>query len=95
MRRAGALVALLARGGLAVAADAPVALGPCGPIARVYDALEVPATQLHHLGGTPLARLGLLAFRKGEAAPIPFQLDERRGRKLALPGGPEPTADDK
>src|SRR5436190_1941031 len=95
MRRAGALVALLARGGLAVAADAPVPLGPCGPIARVYDALEVPAAQLRHLGGTPLARLGLLAFRKGEAAPIPFQLDERRGRKLALPGGPEPTADDK
>src|SRR5204862_528748 len=24
-----------------------------------------------------------------------FQPDERRGRKLALPGGPEPTADDK
>src|SRR5213078_4488975 len=41
------------------------------------------------------ALVGLLAFRKGEAAPIPFQLDERRGRKLALPGGPEPTADDK
>src|SRR5207247_9168372 len=49
----------------------------------------------HRLGGPPLARLGLRAFRKGEAAPIPFQLDERRGRKLALPGGPEPTADDK
>src|SRR5438034_918 len=95
MARSGSPRALLAGGRLAVAADAPVPLGPCGPIARVYDALEVPAAQLRHLGGTPLARLGLLAFRKGEAAPIPFQLDERRGRKLALPGGPEPTADDK
>jgi len=95
MRRAGALVVLLAGGPLAVAADAPVPLGPCGPIARVYDALEVPTAQLHHLGGTPLARLGLLAFHQGQPAPVPFQMDERRGRKLALPGGPEPTADDK
>ncbi len=95
MRRAGALVVLLAGGPLAVAADAPVPLGPCGPIARAYDALEVPTAQLHHLGGTPLARLGLLAFHQGQPAPVPFQMDERRGRKLALPGGPEPTADDK
>src|SRR5437762_1783307 len=95
MRRAGALVVLLAGGPLAVAADAPVPLGPCGPIARAYDALEVPTAQLHHLGGTPLARLGLLAFHQGQPAPVPFQVDERRGRKLALPGGPEPTADDK
>src|SRR5439155_299160 len=44
---------------------------------------------------TPAARLGLLAFRHGQPLPVPFQVDERRGRKLALPGGPEPTADDK
>src|SRR5437870_9778740 len=95
MRGAGAPVLLLTLGGLAVAADAPVPLGPCGPITRTHDALEVPGAQLHHLGGTPLARLGLLAFRAGRPVPIPFQVDERRGRKLALPGGPEPTADDK
>src|SRR5206468_10061036 len=91
MRRAGALVVLLALGGLAVAADAPVPLGPCGPIARAYDGLEVPAAQLHHLGGTPLARLGLPAFRQGQPAPVPSHVDERRGRRLALPGGPQPT----
>ncbi|TMB21369.1 MAG: hypothetical protein E6J59_06025 [Deltaproteobacteria bacterium] len=95
MRGAGAPVLLLTLGGLAVAADAPVPLGPCGPITRTHDALEVLGAQLHHLGGTPLARLGLLAFRAGRPVPIPFQVDERRGRKLALPGGPEPTADDK
>ncbi|HUE29909.1 MAG TPA: hypothetical protein VMR79_03490, partial [Verrucomicrobiae bacterium] len=95
MRRGGALLVVLALGSPATAADAPVPLGPCGPITRVYDALEVPGAELHHLGGTPLERLGLLAFRRGQPAPVPFQVDERRGRKLALPGGPEPTADDK
>jgi hypothetical protein len=73
----------------------PAALGPCGPIDRRYDAIEMPAAQLRGLGGTPLTRLGLVAFHDGRATPIPFQVDERRGRKIALPGGPEPTADDK
>jgi len=70
-------------------------LGPCGPVDRRYDGIELPAVQLHRLGGTPLARLGVVAFRDGRATPIPFQVDERRGRKLALPSGPEPTTDDK
>jgi len=95
MRRTGALVLLLALGSVARADEAPVPLGPCGPVARRYDALEVPGAELHHLGGTPLTHLGLVAFRGGRPTPIPFQVDERRGRKLALPDGPEPTADDK
>jgi hypothetical protein len=95
MRRGAALALLLALGGSAAAEGALAPLGPCGPLARTHDALEVPGVQVHRLGGTPLARLGLLAFRDGRPTPIPFQVDERRGRKLALPGGPEPTADDK
>jgi hypothetical protein len=37
----------------------------------------------------------VIAFRNGTGAPIPFQVDERRGRKLALEGGAEPTRDDR
>ncbi len=95
MRRSGALVVVLAVALGAHADEAPAPLGACGPITRRYDAIEVPAIQLHRLGGTPLARLGLVAFHGGRPAPIPFQVDERRGRKLALPDGPEPTLDDK
>ena len=81
---------------LAAAAPAaePVPLGPCGPIDRPYDSVELTGSQLHRLGNVPIARLGLLAFRGPHAAPIPFQVDERTGRKLALPDGPEPTRDD-
>jgi hypothetical protein len=95
MRRAPAglaLVFLLAR---PCAAGEPAPLAPCGPVGRPYDAVEVPALQLRKLGGTPLARLGLVAFRDGRAAPIPFQVDERRGRRIAMPDGPEPSDDDR
>jgi hypothetical protein len=77
------------------AAGEPVSLGPCGPIARPYDAIELTGERLDHLGGTPIPRLGLVAFRGGSPVPIPFQIDERRGRHLALPDGPEPTVDDR
>ena len=80
---------------LATTAPAPASLGSCGPVDRRYDALEMAAMQVHGLGGTPIARLGLVAFRDGRLVPIPFQVDERRGRKIALPEGAEPTADDK
>ena len=83
---------------LALAAAAPAAepipLGPCGPIDRPYDSVELTGSQLHRLGNVPIARLGLLAFHGSHAAPIPFQVDERTGGKLALPDGPEPTRDD-
>jgi hypothetical protein len=88
------VILVLALAGSAAAAD-PVPLGPCGPIARRYDAVQVPGARLQKLGGTALARIGVLAAQGGLLAPIPFQVDERRGRKLALPDGPEPTDDDK
>ncbi|HLK12816.1 MAG TPA: hypothetical protein VKW76_15690 [Candidatus Binatia bacterium] len=91
---AAAVAASLLAVRLATAAPDPVPIGPCGPIARPYDAIELPGERLDHLGGTPIARLGLIAFRAGAAVPIPFQIDERRGRHLALPDGPEPTIDD-
>jgi hypothetical protein len=70
-------------------------LGPCGPIDREYEAVELPVLQLQRLGKTPLDRLGVVTFRAGQAAPIPFQVDERRGRKIALADGTEPLADDR
>ena len=85
---------VLALAALAHAAP-PVPLGPCGPIGRTFDPVELPAARLDRLGGPSIARLGLLAFRGGSGAPIPFQIDERIGSKLALPEGPEPLQDDK
>jgi hypothetical protein len=57
--------------------------------------VELPAARLDRLGNPSLAHLGMLAVRDGKLAPMPFQVDERRGRKLALPEGPEPTDDDR
>jgi hypothetical protein len=93
-RAAGLALALVLRAGaLDAAAPPPAALGPCGPVARVHEAVELPFARLGALGGLPLSRFGLLAFRDGALVPIPFQIDERRGRKIILPGGPEPVGD--
>jgi len=86
---------LLAVARPAAGGQQPRPLGPCGPIDRTFEAIELPASSLRRLGGTPIGRLGVLAFDHGRLAPIPFQVDERRGRRIALPGGSEPTADDK
>jgi hypothetical protein len=86
------LAAALAAAAPAFAADP---LGPCGPVDRPYEAIELPVVQLRRLGKTPLERLGALAFRGGHARAIPFQVDERRGRKVALTDGPEPLDDDR
>jgi len=83
---------LLAAG--VVRATPPEPLGPCGPIDRLYDPIELPASRFGRLANPPIGRLGLLAVRGGVAQPIPFQVDERRGHKLALTGGREPTTDD-
>jgi len=85
------LVVLVAASRLAAADLA--ALGGCRPVDRPYDAVEVPGAALR-LKRSAISRLGVLAFRGGTPAPVPFQVDERRGRKLALADGPEPTADD-
>lgn len=76
-------------------AAAPVPLGLCGPIARRFDPIELEIGRLQRLGGVPIGHVGVVAFRDGRASPIPFQVDERAGRKLALPEGPEPTKDDR
>jgi hypothetical protein len=77
------------------AADEPSPLDTCGPVERKNDAVELPIVQLRRLGGTKLDKVGVIAFRAGRAEPIPFQIEERRGRKTAMPGGPEPTEDDR
>ncbi|MCW5889698.1 MAG: hypothetical protein KIT14_04025 [bacterium] len=87
-----AVVLLAARG--ADASEPPVPLGPCGPIDRLHAAVELRAMQLRRLKGTPLAHLGLVAWRDGVAVPIPFQVDERRGSWMAMSSGPEPSTDD-
>jgi hypothetical protein len=94
MRRRAACALLVALATEAAATE-PVPLGRCAPLDRRYDAIEVSGAQLRGIKGTPLARLGVVAFRDGKPAAIPFQLDERAGRKLALGSGPEPTRDDK
>src|SRR5207253_2013446 len=81
------LITLSAR----VAAEPPAALGPCGPVDRPYDPVELPAARFRDLKGTAVGRLGLVALRQGRVRPIPFQVDQRNGRKLALPEGPQPT----
>ncbi len=77
--------------------SAPSPIGPCGPIARRHEAIELTALRLRRLGGTPLARLGMVAYRDGVAHPIPFQVDERvQGPGgIAMAGGKEPTRDDR
>src|SRR4029079_16004553 len=59
---------------------------PCGPVDRRHDHVEVIGTALRGLGKTPVARFGVVAFRDGELAPIPFEIDERRGRKVMVTG---------
>jgi hypothetical protein len=95
MRRLPAALALVLLLASPAAADEPATLGPCGPIERLYDAVEVPVLHLRKLGGTSIARLTVIAFRDGRPVPIPFQVDERRGRKIAMPDGPDPSDDDR
>lgn len=90
--RPAVVLAVLA--GAASAAAPPVPLGPCGPIARRTEHIELRGMSLRRLGGTPLARIGVVAWRDGTAEPIPFQVDERVGRRIAM-GGPEPSTDDR
>jgi hypothetical protein len=94
--RAGVVLACL----LVAASTRPghgelVPLGPCGPIDRPHEAIELTAIRLRRLGGTPLAHLGMVAYRHGVAVPIPFQVDERIGGTIAMAGGSEPSFDDR
>jgi hypothetical protein len=95
MRLAVALAWLLAATGIGAETLSPI--GPCGPIHRRHEPIELSAVRLRRLGGTPIGRLGVVAYRDGVARPIPFQVDERvAGRGgLAMAGGKEPTIDDR
>ena len=90
MRRVCALAVLVALS-VRAAAEPLATLGPCGPVDRPYDPVEVPAARLRDLKGAAVGRLGLVASRAGRVRPIPFQVDQRSGRKLALPEGSQPT----
>lgn len=90
--RCAVLLAVLA--GTSLAAPDPVPLGACGPIARRTEHVELRGMTLRRLGGTPIAKIGVVAWRDGKAEPIPFQVDERIARQIAM-NGPEATADDR
>lgn len=95
-RRPGQLTALAAVLVAAVgasAADGPAPLGTCGPIARRHEHVEVKTLELRRLARTPIAQVGVVARRDGAVVPIPFQVDEREGRTIALDGGPVPSID--
>lgn len=85
MRFWGSLIVVATVAAQAVAAtEAP--LGACGPIARRHDHVEMRVYDLGKLARTPVEQLGVLAVREGRAVPIPYQLDESRGRKPTLEG---------
>jgi len=97
----GALVAALAMS--CVLAFAPqrasstppiVPLGPCGPIQRTHEAVELRGMRLRRLVGTPLERLGMIAWRDGRPEPIPFQVDERIASHLVMSVGGTLEEDD-
>jgi len=96
MRAAAVLCCALCTAASALAEGTLSPIGPCGPIARTHEAIELSGIRLRRLNGTPIARLGMVAYRDGVARPIPFQVDERApGKGLAMAGGPEPTRDDR
>ena len=94
-RRAGQLTALAAvlLAAAAGAAGEPAPLGACGPIARRHEHVEVKTLVLKRLARTPIAHVGVVALRDGAVGPIPFQVDEREGRTIALADGAVPSAD--
>ena len=86
---------VLAAATSAFALDVPVALGPCGPVGRRHEHVELRTLDLKKLSRTPLEHVGVLAVRDGTLAPIPFQIDERQGRHIAMPDGAQPSGDEK
>jgi hypothetical protein len=77
------------------AIETPPALGPCGPIGRRHEHVELKAIELKKLVRTPIERIGVVAVRDGGLVPIPFQIDERQGRQIAMLEGDQPSADEK
>ena len=92
MKRLAFALGLIAR--VAMGSDL-IPLGACGPLQRPYDTVELSAGTLQGVGGTPTTQLGVLAIRNGKAVRVPFQIDERVGRKIVMLDGPEPLPDDR
>lgn len=66
----------------------------CGPVGRRYEAVELRGYRLRRLVGTPIDRLGLVAWRDGRAQPIPVQVDERIGSRIVMTDGGAAETDD-
>jgi hypothetical protein len=79
----------------AAAIETPSGLATCGPVKRRHEHVEVRGAELRKLGRTPIEHVGVLALRDGALVPIPFQVDERQGSKIAMAHGKEPTLDQK
>jgi hypothetical protein len=79
--------------GIAHAIETPPPLGTCEPIGRRHEHVELRTSELRKLAHTPLDQVGVLAMRAGTLDPIPFQIDERQGRMIAMPDGDEPSVD--
>jgi hypothetical protein len=92
---AGIVLCALGAAANVLAIETPPGLGPCGPVARRHEHVEVRALALSKLARTPIGRVGVLAMRDGGLVPIPFQIDERQGRQIAMAGGKQPTVDAK
>ena len=75
--------------------ETPPPLGPCGPVGRRHEHVELKAIELKKMVRTPIARIGVLAVRDGVLVPIPFQIDERQGRQIAMRDGEQPSADER
>jgi hypothetical protein len=91
-----ALLGILVAAGTALGAEAPAEpLGACGPVARRHEHVELRTLDLRKLARTPLERVGVVAARDGAVVPIPFQVDEREGRRIAMTDGSEPSGDSK
>jgi hypothetical protein len=94
MLRAAALC-VLAGATAATALETPAALGPCGPVGRRHEHVELRTLDLRKLARTPVEHVGVLARRDGALVAVPFQIDERQGRLIAMPGGAQPSGDAK
>jgi hypothetical protein len=79
--------------GAARAIETPPPLGRCGPVARRHEHVELRTFELKRLARTPVGQVGVVAMRDGAVQPIPFQVDERQGRAIAMLDGDEPSAD--
>lgn len=92
-RLTAALVVAASLAGGAHAIETPPALGRCGPVTRRHEHVELRTFDLKKLARTPVDQVGVLVRRGGALQPIPFQIDERQGRAIAMIDGSEPSAD--